>query len=139
MDVTKPPPINDIPFNIKQDFLRDVYAGENAYNTLVGLIERKEYLILQGAPGVANTFAAKRLAYSMMGVNDTEQVMMIQFYQSCTYNDFIMRFMLFHYLNAIISRRFLPSGLVAMARRSPAMPSPSLLAIEQNRSRAIWH
>ena len=91
-DVIEPPSIIDLPPYTKQDFLRDVYVDENAYDTLVSLLTRKKNLILQGAPGVGKTFAAKRLAYSMMGEKDPKRVMMIQFHQSYTYEDFIMGF-----------------------------------------------
>lgn len=74
------------------DFLSDVYMEADAYTTLVDLIRTKKNVILQGAPGVGKTFAAKRLAYSMMGVKDQNRVMMIQFHQSYSYEDFIMGF-----------------------------------------------
>ena len=74
------------------DFLSDVYMEADAYATLVDLIRTKKNVILQGAPGVGKTFAAKRLAYSMMGVKDQNRVMMIQFHQSYSYEDFIMGF-----------------------------------------------
>ena len=47
---------------------------------------------MQGSPGVGKTFVAKRLAYSMMKVKDPNRVMMIQFHQSYSYEDFIMGF-----------------------------------------------
>lgn len=75
-----------------EDFLNEVYMSRTDYQTLVSLLKNKKNIILQGAPGVGKTFAAKRLAYSMMEVKDSSRVMMVQFHQSYSYEDFIMGF-----------------------------------------------
>lgn len=74
----------------KLDFLKEVYLSEEAYDTLEALLINKKNIILQGAPGVGKTFAAKRLAWSMMGEKDETRIEMIQFHQNYSYEDFIM-------------------------------------------------
>ena len=75
-----------------EDFLREVYMSAEKYETISNLIKTKKNIILQGAPGVGKTFAAKRLAYSIMGEKDISRVMVVQFHQSYSYEDFILGF-----------------------------------------------
>lgn len=74
----------------KDDFLKEVYMTEAKYDRLAAVLKKKKNIILQGAPGVGKTFAAKRLAYSIMGEVDDSRIEYIQFHQNYSYEDFMM-------------------------------------------------
>jgi len=74
----------------REDFLREVYMTGSQLDTLIALLKRKKNLILQGPPGVGKTFAARRLAYVMMGEKDDSRIAFVQFHPNYAYEDFVM-------------------------------------------------
>ena len=82
--------VEEYPLYTDKDFLKEVYMDEQQLQTMKSLLLRKKNLILQGAPGVGKTYAAKRLAYALMGEKDISRVDIIQFHQNYSYEDFVM-------------------------------------------------
>lgn len=73
----------------EEDFLRDVFLSDERFDRLRTLIRRKKNVILAGPPGVGKTYAARRLAYALMGEKDQARISTVQFHQSYSYEDFV--------------------------------------------------
>ena len=71
------------------DALKDVFVSKDEFQNILNVLKRKKNIVLQGPPGVGKTYIAKRLAKTLLGVDDNSKIKMVQFHQSYAYEDFI--------------------------------------------------
>ncbi len=89
--VTEAPAKPIAPYTV-DDAAADLFLERAALDDMLATLRRKKNVILQGPPGVGKTFVAKRLAYLLMQQKAKEQVMLVQFHQSYSYEDFVQGF-----------------------------------------------
>ncbi|WP_207707757.1 AAA family ATPase [Romboutsia faecis] len=72
-----------------EDILKEVFIQESKIDSILSNLDYKKNIILQGPPGVGKTFIARRLCYLHQNKKTDENIEMIQFHQSYSYEDFI--------------------------------------------------
>jgi 5-methylcytosine-specific restriction endonuclease McrBC GTP-binding regulatory subunit McrB len=67
-----------------------LFMDDAQINDIVKLLIKKKNLILQGSPGVGKTFSIDKIVKSNFEIDDAkQQILMIQFHQSFSYEEFI--------------------------------------------------
>jgi len=71
---------------------QDLFIDPGHFTRLVESIKSGKNLILQGPPGTGKTFIARRIAWCLIGREDSDPIEMVQFHQSYAYEDFVEGF-----------------------------------------------
>ena len=72
-----------------ENLLTDVFIDKYEFENIVDLLRLKKNVILQGAAGVGKTFIAKKIAMALQESYSQDNIEMVQFHQSYSYEDFI--------------------------------------------------
>lgn len=77
------------PYTI-DDGLKELFAPREKIDQVLGQLRRKKNIVLQGPPGVGKTFAARRLAFLLLGERDASRIELVQFHPNTSYEDFVL-------------------------------------------------
>ena len=85
-DLPTQPPDEDYTLDMA---LEGLFLPQTQFTAILDAMGRRKNLILQGPPGVGKTYIAKRIAWSLIHAIRPDQVQMVQFHQSYSYEDFV--------------------------------------------------
>lgn len=100
------------------DALQSVFLDRGDAEEIMLLWKAKKNIILQGPPGVGNSFAAQKLAFALMEVEDRGRLGFVQFHQSYSYEDFVEG-----YRPTTAGFELKPGKFVEFCRRAEADPN----------------
>ena len=83
-----PPPPRPGPYSV-EDALEELFVGREHFERILSVLTSRKNLILQGPPGTGKTFMARRLAWCLIGLMDSQSIEVVQFHQSYAYEDFV--------------------------------------------------
>ncbi|MGI4746200.1 MAG: McrB family protein [Janthinobacterium lividum] len=86
---SNPGPVAALRYGVDEIVADGCFMAPEVIAAAVELLRRKKNLILQGPPGTGKTWLAKRLGFALLGVQDPERLMAVQFQPSLTYEDFV--------------------------------------------------
>ena len=84
------PPVEPVmPYSL-EDIVKDgCFLEREQLATILGRLQSKKNVILQGQPGTGKTWLAKRLAFALIGNKSDSQVRPFQFHPNLSYEDFV--------------------------------------------------
>lgn len=69
--------------------MEDLFVPREQFTRMHEAFQSRKNLVLQGPPGTGKTFMARRLAWCLMGEQNSEAIEMVQFHQAYAYEDFV--------------------------------------------------